>query len=82
MKQPEYIEGAEATRNFEEGMTTLFKVPKDAVVRAEKKQEGKGLFPALRVYANHQFPTRTRAGFGPTPWASFPTPLPASNRPN
>jgi hypothetical protein len=41
MKQPEYIEGLKATRNFEEGMKTLFSVPKDKVVRAEKKQKGK-----------------------------------------
>jgi hypothetical protein len=38
MKQPEYIEGPQATRNFEEGMKALFKVPKDAVVKAEKKK--------------------------------------------
>jgi hypothetical protein len=33
----EYIEGQKATENFEEGMKALFKVPKDAVVKAEKK---------------------------------------------
>jgi hypothetical protein len=41
MKQPEYIEGQEAQENFERGMTALFKVPKVAVVKAEKKQKGK-----------------------------------------
>jgi hypothetical protein len=35
MKQPEYLEGTQATENFEEGMKALFNVPKDAVVRAE-----------------------------------------------
>jgi len=41
MKTPEYREGPEATEKFEEGMKTLFNVPKGAVVRAEKKQKGK-----------------------------------------
>ncbi len=36
--KPEYIEGQKATRNFEQGMSDLFKVPKDAVVKAEKKE--------------------------------------------
>ena len=38
MKQPEYIEGQEAQRNFEEGMKAIFKVPKEKVVKAEKKR--------------------------------------------
>jgi hypothetical protein len=38
MKTPEYREGPEATRNFEEGMKALFSVPKDEVVKAEKKK--------------------------------------------
>ncbi|MFZ0860483.1 MAG: hypothetical protein WCA27_06415 [Candidatus Sulfotelmatobacter sp.] len=38
MKQPEYIEGSKARGNFEEGMKALFKVPKDEVIRAEKKK--------------------------------------------
>jgi hypothetical protein len=38
MKQPEYTEGPEARENFERGMIALFKVPKDAVVKAEKKK--------------------------------------------
>jgi hypothetical protein len=38
MKQHEYIEGSQATRNFEEGMKCLFKASKAAVVRAEKKR--------------------------------------------
>jgi hypothetical protein len=39
MKVPEYLEGRKAQGNFEEGMKALFKVPKDAVVKAEKKQK-------------------------------------------
>jgi hypothetical protein len=38
MKQPEYISGKQATGNFEEGMKALFRVPKDEVVKAEKKK--------------------------------------------
>ncbi len=38
MKTPEYREGPEATRNFEEGMKALFNVPKDAVAKAVKKK--------------------------------------------
>ena len=38
MKEPEYLEGAKATENFEEGMKALFKVPKERVVKAAKKQ--------------------------------------------
>ena len=40
-KEPEYTEGPKAQENFEEGMEALFNVPKDAVVRAEKKAKGK-----------------------------------------
>jgi len=39
MKQPEYTEGPKATENFEEGMKALFSVPKDAVVKADKKRK-------------------------------------------
>jgi len=39
MKQPEYAEGTQAQENFEEGMKALFKVPKDVVVKAEKKKQ-------------------------------------------
>ena len=38
MKTPEYREGPEALENFKRGMIALFKVPKDAVVKAEKKK--------------------------------------------
>jgi hypothetical protein len=38
MKQSEYVEGPRALENFKEGMKALFKVPKDAVVKAEKKK--------------------------------------------
>jgi hypothetical protein len=38
MKTPEYIEGPEARENFEQGMKSLFKVSKAAVVKAEKKK--------------------------------------------
>jgi hypothetical protein len=41
MKELEYTEGPEALENFEEGMKALFKVPKDAVVRAEKRKKQK-----------------------------------------
>jgi hypothetical protein len=36
--RPEYVEGRQATENFEKGMKALFKVPKDEVVKAEKKK--------------------------------------------
>jgi hypothetical protein len=36
--KPEYREGQKALENFKEGMKALFKVPKDAVVKAEKKK--------------------------------------------
>jgi hypothetical protein len=38
MKQPQYVEGQQAIKNFEEGMKALFKVPKERVVKAAKKQ--------------------------------------------
>ena len=41
MKEPQYIEGRQATGNFEEGMKALFNVPKDEVVKAEKKRKKK-----------------------------------------
>jgi hypothetical protein len=41
MKEQEYIEGHQALNNFEEGMKSLFKVSKDEVVKAEKKQAKK-----------------------------------------
>ena len=41
MKEHEYHEGDEATENFEEGMKALFKIPKDEVVKAEKKAKKK-----------------------------------------
>jgi hypothetical protein len=37
--KPEYREGLEALENFEEGMKALFKVPKDEVVKVEKKRK-------------------------------------------
>lgn len=39
VKAVEYMEGEEARGNFEQGMKALFKVPKDAVVKAEKKKQ-------------------------------------------
>jgi hypothetical protein len=39
--KPEYREGPEALENFKEGMKALFKVPKDSVVRAEKRKRRK-----------------------------------------
>ena len=41
MKEPEYREGPEALENFKDGMKALFKVPKDSVVKAEKKRRRK-----------------------------------------
>ena len=41
MKEPEYIEEDQATKNFEEGMKALFNVSKDEVVKAEKKAQKK-----------------------------------------
>jgi hypothetical protein len=41
MKQPEYIEGPEALKNFEQGMIALFKVPKAKDAKARKKQAKK-----------------------------------------
>ena len=41
MKALEYVEGAQAQKNFEEGMKALFNVPKDEVVKAEKKKKQK-----------------------------------------
>ena len=41
MKELKYLEGQKATENFEEGMKALFKVPKDEVVKAEKKKQQK-----------------------------------------
>jgi len=38
MREPEYKEGPEAMRNFEEGMKALFKVPKAKAVKAAKKK--------------------------------------------
>ena len=37
MKQPEYVEGPEALRNFERGMIALFKVPKTAIGKGRKR---------------------------------------------
>jgi hypothetical protein len=39
MKQREYIEGLQATENFEKGMKTLFKVPKNSTTKAQKKRK-------------------------------------------
>jgi hypothetical protein len=38
MKPFVYIEGRQATENFEEGMKALFKVPKDSFVKPLKKR--------------------------------------------
>jgi hypothetical protein len=43
MKEPDYIEGRQAIENFEEGMKALFKVPKDEVVKAEKRKKRKSV---------------------------------------
>jgi hypothetical protein len=40
-KTYEYEEGPKALENFKKGMATILKVPKDAVVKAEKKARKK-----------------------------------------
>lgn len=39
MKQREYVDGSKAIENFEEGMKSLFKVPKDSIVKLLKKRK-------------------------------------------
>jgi len=39
MPKLEYIEGDKAQENFEEGMKALFKVPKEEVVKVEKRKK-------------------------------------------
>jgi hypothetical protein len=48
MKQPKYEEGQKATENFEKGMKFLFTVPKDEVVKIEKKKQGASRASRLR----------------------------------
>jgi hypothetical protein len=48
VKVHEYWEGKNATGNFEEGMKALFKVPKDEVVKAEKKKQKSSRASRLR----------------------------------
>jgi hypothetical protein len=38
--KPEYKKGAEARKNFEEGMKKLFRVPKSAVAKPKPKKKG------------------------------------------
>ena len=45
----EYTEGPKALENFEEGMKALFNVPKDAVVKAEKRRKKKASSRAQSV---------------------------------
>jgi len=40
-RSAEYTEGPKAQENFEQGMKAIFNVPKDEVVKAEKKAKGK-----------------------------------------
>jgi vesicle coat complex subunit len=61
MKQPEYVEGPKATENFEEGMKALFNVPKDAVVKAEKRRK-KSNASRPKVYGNVVFSARNKRG--------------------
>jgi hypothetical protein len=49
VKQFQYIKGPQAQENFEEGMKALFNVPKDEVVKAEKKAKKKRASRALSV---------------------------------
>ena len=39
MEKREYVEGLKAQQNFEESMKALFKVPKNEVVKAEKRKK-------------------------------------------
>lgn len=39
MRNADYEEGARALGNFEEGMKAIFKVPKEKVVKAQKKRK-------------------------------------------
>ena len=55
----EYLEGNIALENFKEGMKALFKVPKDEVVKVEKRKKRR-VPPALRPCVNQDLPTRTR----------------------
>ena len=58
MKEPKYIEGPEAIRNFEEGM----KFPLHSFQRRSckgREEEAEGFF-VLRAYVNQSFPTGTR----------------------
>jgi hypothetical protein len=41
MKEPEYIEGEKARKNFEEGMRAIFQVSKDAALRPKKSKKKK-----------------------------------------
>jgi hypothetical protein len=38
--KPEYHKGAEARKNFEDGMRKLFRVPKTEVVKPKPKKKG------------------------------------------
>ena len=38
--KPEYKKGAEARKNFEDGMRKLFRVPKSEVVKPKPKKKG------------------------------------------
>lgn len=51
--ESEYIEGSEASRNFEKGMTALFKVPKAEVAKAEQKAKQKRASRAQSVRKPH-----------------------------
>jgi len=35
--KPDYVEGQKATKNFEEGMKAIFKVPKAAIVQGKNR---------------------------------------------
>jgi len=48
MRNSGYEEGTRALENFEEGMKVLFNVPKDEVVKAEKKKQKSSRASRLR----------------------------------
>jgi len=68
MKRQEYIEGRQATENFEEGMKAIFEVPKDKVVKTErrKKQRAFGFFKGMAIVGvilAHEFQQKENVGF-------------------
>jgi len=49
MKEKGYLEGTEATENFEEGMKTLFKAFRAAIVQARNKKQEESIFAGCPI---------------------------------